>query len=287
MLAELVDLDDGAEYLREWAQSSEEFTPVPGGYRFSFARRVGEIAIVVIDARNGRVLDPGNRSMVDDDEWAWIVEQCEIDARHLLIGSSLPAFVPGGVHDLQRWNERVCDGAWGRLGIRLGERVRRALDLEAWPAFGKSFDALTALLADLGSAARPSPPATISVLSGDIHFSYHSVLHYPSTTPIVSRVHQLVNSPMRNALRPFERAAMRVATSKAGALIARALRRSTGGRRPELSWGLDHGPVFANCVGMLTFDGESATVRLERATADDDGAQQLEVVFDVDLARAE
>ena len=40
------------------------------------------------------------------------------DARHLLIGTSLPAFVPGGMHDLQRWNERVCDGAWGRLGIR-------------------------------------------------------------------------------------------------------------------------------------------------------------------------
>ena len=37
MLAELGELDDGAEYLREWARASEEFTPVPGGYRFSFA----------------------------------------------------------------------------------------------------------------------------------------------------------------------------------------------------------------------------------------------------------
>ena len=180
MLAELGELDDGFEYLREWARSSEEFTPVPGGYRFSFARRLGDVALVVIDARNGRVLEPGNRSIVDDDEWAWIVNHCETDARHLLIGSSLPAFVPGGIHDLQRWNERVCDGAWGRLGIRLGERARRALDLEDWPAFGRSFDALVALLAALGSADRLSPPATISVLSGDIHFSYHSVLHFPS-----------------------------------------------------------------------------------------------------------
>jgi hypothetical protein len=283
MLAELVELDDGAEHLRDWARSSEEFTPVPGGYRFSFARRLGDVAIVVIDARNGRVLEPGNRSIVDDDEWAWIVDHCDTDARHLIIGSSLPAFVPGGIHDLQRWNERVCDGAWGRLGIRLGERLRRALDLEDWPAFGRSFDALVALLAELGSADRPSPPATISVLSGDIHFSYHSALHFPATAGVVSCVHQVVNSPIRNALRPFERAAMRVATSRPGALIARALRRATGGRRPPLSWDLDHGPVFANCVGMLTFDGEAAAVCLESATADGDGTQHLEVVFEVDL----
>ncbi len=283
MLAALADLDDGEDYLREWARSSEEFTPVPGGYRFSFARRLGNVTLVVIDARNGRVLEPGNRSLVDDDEWAWIVRHCETDARHLLIGSSLPAFVPGGIHDLQRWNERVCDGAWGRLGIRFGEKVRRALDLEDWPAFRRSFDALVALLTDLGNADRLAPPATISVLSGDIHFSYHSVLHFPDATPVVSCVHQIVNSPLRNALRPFERKAMQLATSRVGSLIARGLRRATGGRRPALEWNLDHGPVFANCVGLLTFEGETATVCLERATADDDGAERLDVVFEVDL----
>ncbi len=76
---------------------------------------------------------------------------------------------------------------------------------------------------------------------------------------------------------------MRVATSRDGALIARGLLRATGGRRPALDWELDHGPFFANCVGMLTFDGEAATVRLERATADDDGTELLDVVLDVDL----
>ena len=121
------------------------------------------------------------------------------------------------------------------------------------------------------------------MLSGDIHFSYHSVLHFPTEASVVSHVHQLVNSPIRNALRPFERQAMRVATSRVGALVARGLRRATGGRRPDLSWDLDHGPVFDNCVGMLTFDGEAATVCLERATADDDGTERLDVVFEVDL----
>ena len=76
---------------------------------------------------------------------------------------------------------------------------------------------------------------------------------------------------------------MRVATSRLGSFIARGLRRATGGRRPKLNWDLDHGPVFDNCVGILTFDGEAATVCLERATADDDGTEHLEVVFEVDL----
>ena len=76
---------------------------------------------------------------------------------------------------------------------------------------------------------------------------------------------------------------MQLATSRVGALIARGLRRATGGRRPALDWDLDHGPVFANCVGMLTFEGEAATVCLESATADDDGTDHLEVVFEVDL----
>ena len=207
------------------------------------------------------------------------------DARHLLIGSSLPVFVPGGIHDLQRWNERVCDGAWGRLGIRLGERVRRALDLEDWPAFGRSFDALVALLAeprqrraavptgdDLGVVGRhPLQLPLGAALPG-----CHPCRHAGSTKW----------STLRSATRCGRSSARRCGSRRRGwaRSIARALRRATGGRRPQVSWDLDHGPVFANCVGILTFDGEAATVCLERATADDDGTEHLEVVFEVDLA---
>jgi hypothetical protein len=290
ILAALLAADDGQQYLRAWALQSEEFTPVPGGYRFSFARRLGEVMLVVIDARNGRVLKPRQRSMVDGDEWSWIVEQCQTGrdtgARHMVIGTSLPVFVPGGIDGLQRWNERVCDGAWGRVGARLGEKIRRGLDLEDWPAFARSFGAFVDLLAELGTAQQASPestPSTISILSGDIHFSFHSRIHFPSSMAVASNVHQLVNSPIRNALRPFERAVMRVGTSRVGTIIGRTLRRSTGGRRSPLRWSIDHGPVFDNCVGLLTFDGESALLRLEHASVDADGAPHLEVAFDVDL----
>jgi hypothetical protein len=287
MLAALMEMDDGLPYLRSWALQSDEFTPVPGGYRFSFARHLGEVMLVVIDARNGRVLQPGHRAMVDHDEWTWIVQQCQTaltaGARHMVIGTSLPVFVPGGIDGLQRWNERVCDGSWGRPGAWLGEKVRRGLDLEDWPAFARSFQAFVELVADLGGSHRASPPSTISILSGDIHFSYHSRIHFPPTMAVASNVHQLVNSPIRNALRPFERAAMKVAMSRTGKIIGGSLRRLSGGRRTPLRWTLDHGPVYDNCLGLLTFDDENASMRLERATVDNDGAPQLEVAFDVDL----
>ena len=159
------------------------------------------------------------------------------DARHLLIGTSLPVFVAGGIHDLQRWNERVCDGAWGRLGAAARARsCDVGLDLEHWPAFGRSFDAMVALLADLGNASRRGRPASISVLSGDIHFSYHSEIEFPAELDVATPVHQLVNSPIRNALRPHERATMRFALSRIGRRVGRVLRWSVRNKRPGRRW---------------------------------------------------
>ena len=92
---------------------SEQFTPVPGGYRFSVARELGAVKLVIIDSRNGRVLQPGARAIVDDAEWGWIVDQCNVDVDHLLIGSSLPVFVPGGdarPAALERGGDRRCMG---------------------------------------------------------------------------------------------------------------------------------------------------------------------------------
>ena len=103
------------------------------------------------------------------------------DARHLVIGTSLPVFVPGGIDDLQRWNERVCDGAWGRLGsaARREGPPRHSTSRTGRRSLVRS-TAFVELLADLGDA-QPAAPVTISVLSGDIHFSYHAELHFPAS----------------------------------------------------------------------------------------------------------
>ena len=283
MLDAISAVADGGPYLREWARRSEEFTPVPGGYRFSFWRDLGRVRLVVVDCRNGRVLEKGHRSMLDADEAAWVTAHCRADVDHLLIAASLPVFVTGALHDLQSWNEAVCDGAWGRPGAWIGERIRRGLDLEDWPAFMRSFDDLTALLAELGSGRDSPAPATINLLSGDIHFSYVAAVQFPESLGVTSHVNQLVSSPIRNALVPRERRVIRFALSRIGKWIAGGLRRAAGRRRSDLTWEMTHGPVFANVMGLATFDGRSARVTVEQARAAGDGSAELEIVIESEL----
>jgi hypothetical protein len=167
ILERISGVDDAAPLLRRWAERSEEFTPVPGGYKFSYSRDLGTTRLVVIDCRNGRVLESGERAW-STTKWGWAVDEACRPRRHLLLATSLPVLVPGGLHDLQSWNERVCDGAWGRAPAWIAERMRRALDLEDWPAFRRSFDAFLELVRDVGSGTGPcegiDPPATITVL---------------------------------------------------------------------------------------------------------------------------
>ena len=284
MLETIMGMADGGPFLRDWAARSEEFTPIPGGYRFSYVRDLGRVRLVVIDCRNGRVLEPGHRSMLDSGEAAWVAAQCRVDVDHLLLATSLPVFVTGAIHDLQVWNEAVCDGAWGRPMSWIGERLRRGLDLEDWPAFMRSFLDLTELLAEVGSGKNAPAPATITILSGDIHFSYVAAVHFPEHLGVTSQVHQLVSSPIRNALVPRERAAIRFALSRVGKRIARGLRRAAKGGRTDLQWEMTHGPVFANVLGGATFDGRGARATMEQARALDDGEPELEIVIDTELS---
>jgi len=281
MLEALKRADDGGGLLRDWAMRSEEFTPKAGRYRFDFVRDIGRVRLVMIDSRNSRVLEPHHRQMVTDDEWQWLVESCCVDVDHLLIGTSLPAFVPGGLHDLQVWSEAVCDGAWGWAGRKAGEWLRVKADMEDWAAFSRSFHALTELLHDL--ATRPDCPATISVLSGDIHFSYASELRFDGP-PVTSRIHQLVGSPIRNALRGHEETAMRLGTSHAARLLGRIFRRAVGQRPPSVSWKVDLGPVFANTLAQITFTGRSADlVVLQARPHADDVPPQFDNAYELDL----
>ena len=261
MLEQAIAAGDATELLREWALESETFTPLPGGYRFSYERHLHDVHLVVADARNGRVLEPGWRRMVDEGEWAWLVERADEPARHLVLVSSLPVFVPGGLHGIQQWNEAVCDGAWGRPMAWLGERLRQALDIEDWPAFDRSFRDLEALLLARSDPRRGDPPSSIDVLSGDIHFSYVSTVTLPDRCDTTLR--QIVCSPLRNSLERHHRAVMRFGASRPGRMIGGRLQRMVGRSASALSWDLDHEPVFANSIATLTYDGECASLVVE------------------------
>ena len=282
LLEALGHVDDGQQVLRDWAMQAEEFTPVAGRYRFSFVRDIARVRLVMIDSRNVRVLEPKHRKMVDDEEWQWVVQACHADVDHLLIGTSLPAFVPGGLHDFQDWSEAICDGVWGWPGRKFGEWIRVKADMEDWAAFRGSFNDLVDLLGEVGGSSRQDAPATISVLAGDIHFSYASEIRFPQ--PMKSRVHQLVSSPIRNALKPPESTAMRLAKSRIAAVLGRILRRGAGRRRPALSWKIDIGPIFANSLGEITFDSRAASLCVLQACPHvDDAKPAFDELIEIDL----
>src|SRR5918998_5951320 len=62
LLQEVKRQGDAGELLREFAARADRET---GGARWSFSRQVGDTKIVMMDSRAGRVLDEGNRDMVD------------------------------------------------------------------------------------------------------------------------------------------------------------------------------------------------------------------------------
>jgi hypothetical protein len=69
----------------------------------------------------------------------------------------------------------VCAGHWGRAAGRLGERLRRAVDLEHWSAFNTSFERLCDWLREVSEGTDTRrPPATIVLLGGDVHNAYVS-----------------------------------------------------------------------------------------------------------------
>jgi hypothetical protein len=88
---------------------------------------------------------------------------------------------------------------------RLAEWFRRAADLEHWAAFRKSFDRLADLFARVGRAEHAGSggqaPATVCVLSGDVHHAYVSRANYPVEAgkgPISTKIYQLTCSPVHN-----------------------------------------------------------------------------------------
>jgi phosphodiesterase/alkaline phosphatase D-like protein len=270
--------DDATRVLREFAFAADREVQ---GTRWSYSRDIAGARLVMIDSRAGRVLEPGARSMLDEDEWSWLEDRIgRDDIDHLLIGSSLPVLLRPGLHYLEAWNEAVCDGAWGSFAARLGEKVREGLDLEHWAAFGESLEKLMGIVADRARGA--SAPASISVLSGDVHHAYLAAVEFPER--VDSRVWQAVCSPFRNPLDEREKRALNITGSRAGRVVTRALARLAGVRPPPISWHIDdRGPWFDNQIATIVIEGRRAKLVLEKTVPDGDDLA-LEQVFEHDLA---
>jgi hypothetical protein len=270
---------DAAPQLREFAMKADRQTE---GARWSFCRDYGGVRVLIIDSRAGRDFRDGRRSMVDDDEWEWICERLVGGHDHLVIGTTLPVLLGQAMHYFEAWNEAMCDGARGSFLAKQSEKLRRGLDLEHWAAFGESFDRLMRRLGEVAAGEHGPPPASIVLLSGDVHHAYLTEVGFHRSVGAKTPVYQAVCSPFRNPLDANERRMIRFGTSRAGHAIGRMLAKTAGVKDPVVRWRMIEGPHFDNQVATLELHNRKARITLERTKPGD--MDSLEVCFSRELS---
>jgi PhoD-like phosphatase len=277
MLAKVRGSADGLDVLRDFAAAADREPDGATEVRWSYRRDLGSVRLLVIDTRCGRVLKEGRRSMASEGEFAWIEEQVEGEYEHLLVGSSLPWLLPRAIHDVESWNEALCRPerrAWVR---RRAEKLRQAADLEHWAAFRASFDRLAALLARVGRGELGGRPATVSVLSGDVHHAYLAQARYPEE--VGAPVFQIVCSPMHQGVPRLMRLSFRFAWSRPAELLGRLIAATAKVPPLPISWDLRAGPIFGNQIATLVLSGRDAALMVEKSMP----GRSLEPVIEVPL----
>jgi hypothetical protein len=267
---------DAGPIVRDFAFAADREV---AGARWSYRRDIGRTRIVMMDSRAGRVLEPDDRHMVDAEEWDYIEKWTKGTFDHVLLGTSLPAFLGRGMHFLEAWNEAVCEGAWGGIAARLGERMRQTLDLEHWAAFGESLRDLEDLLDRLASGRHGDAPASVILMSGDVHHAYLAQAKFASPNGSRSPVYQATCSPLRNPLDSNERRGIRAAMSRPAERVGRTLARAAGVPEETVSWSIEEGPWFDNQVAMIELDGRRAWMALDKVVEPEDGPPRLERVM--------
>ena len=270
---------DGGEILFAAARDWDAGTTGTTGARWSYRRDVGRTTVFVLDSRNGRVLQPDKRAMLDEAEFAWLEEQALGVSDHLIIASSVPWLLPLGIHELEGWNEAVAGGAWGRRAAGVAERLRQAVDLEHWAAFRSSWHRLAALIERTARDPDPRAPASVLVLSGDVHYSYGSRMRFKGSPH--RPVWQLVSSPLRYPTPSSLERAVTVASTVVSSLIGGLLARLAFLGRPSASWSTTAGPYQHNGVAELLIDGRHA--RVEFYAARGHAHPTLELAGELDL----
>ncbi|GFG49494.1 phosphodiesterase [Mycolicibacterium agri] len=249
--------------LAELADQADREVDCNKGIRFSYRWDLGRTRLIMIDSRNGRILESGERMMIGEKEFGWVEANAEDHPEsydHLLLASSVPWLMPPAIGDLETLNERAADRP-GRRG-RIAEKLRQAGDFEHWPAFFKSFVRLGEMITRI--ANHPEGPATISVLSGDVHHSYAARAELEDVSPTGTAVYQLVCSPVHNYVPVFVKPAFMLGWAKPAAAVTHWWVRRRGLPSPPMRWSNVCGPLFGNTIATLEIDGRSAKVLFEQ-----------------------
>jgi hypothetical protein len=242
--------DDELDLTRALDDLAKRVDEDPTTYRWSYARELAGVRLVVVDSRAARILEPDRRSLLDDDELAWLDSQMRGDVKHLFVGTSLPFLLPTGLHYLEAWNEAVGNGAWGPRSATYGEKLRRTVDLEHWGAFQHAFHAVAKMAQEVADGRRGKAPQTVTFLSGDVHHSYISEVDRPHWAGS-SRIIQAVCSPIRNPLPRKMRFATAVLAYAVAGPVGKLVARSAKVPNAPFRWHNIAGPWFDNSIAIV------------------------------------
>jgi phosphodiesterase/alkaline phosphatase D-like protein len=254
---------DAWPFLAELAQRADKEVDGNKGIRFSYRWELGRTRLIMIDSRNGRILESGQRMMIGESEFSWLESNAQERADsldHLVLATSVPWLLAPALGDLESLNERAADrqDRWGSFA----EKLRQAADFEHWPAFCKSFVRLGEMIARI--ADHPNGPATISVLSGDVHHSYAARAELDGVSPGGATVHQLVCSPVHNYVPLFVKPVFMLSWTRPAAAITAWWVRRRGLPSPPMKWTSVCGPLFGNTIATLEINDRKAEVFFEQ-----------------------
>ena len=125
-------------------------------------------------------------------------------------------------------------------------------------------------------------PATVCVLSGDVHHAYVAEAHFDR--PLRSRVFQLTCSPLNNYVPWFMKVVFRAFWSRAAERFVRVLLRPLAPvPAVSLRWSRLTGPHFGNEISEFVADGRGAVTTLQRSSSRS-GQDELREVARIRLA---
>jgi hypothetical protein len=137
----------------------------------------------------------------------------------------------------------------------------------------------------VGAGEHGRPPASIVVLSGDVHHAYLAEVAFKRGSGVRSHVWQAVCSPYRNPLERNEQRVIRLGMSRPFEAVWRALARTAGVDDPPVRWRMvGSGPWFDNQVASLLIDGRELEMRLDKAVPVSADSARLQRVLERRLA---
>ena len=222
----------------------------------------------MVDSRAGRVLDPGERSMVDEDEWEWIEEHATRRLRPPADRDLAAAAAGARACTTSRRGTRRCATAPGaRSAAHLGEKLRqgaRPRALGGVRRVARAHDGRSS--SAVGTGERGEPPATIVALSGDVHHAYLAEVGFPPGTGMRStRLAGDVLAVPQPARRQGAHGHALHGLARRRACSCARWRARRASRTPSVRWRYAHDePWFDNQVATLELDGRQRAASCSR-----------------------